>query len=622
MYDNQNQSMQTAHSPRLEGNQQKGKRRKTRGGAGEQLANEIIETLNKDPDFLAYEQAEWEEPVTFDKYPVLPFPVNIFNEPIKSMIKHVAKSIQTPTDLPSVVGLGVLSAALQNKFNVTPKSDWDEQLNLYIVSLLDPSTRKSAVFSKMTKPFRKYEKEQKEEMELPVKNRQAERSALERRKETLEREYAKDQNPEYLEEIKEINRHLLDIPELYVPTLSTDDSTPEALVSLMHQNGGKISILSSEGGLFERFRNKNIDQIKYDVYLKPYSGDLLQTNRKTRETEIIENPTMTICITAQPSIIKELPSPVHERGLMARFFISIPYDNLGGRDSRAPEIPKNVIHLYESFIRKLLIWETDETISLKLSNDALNLLYDTMDEVEAEFRENGVFHDDLKAWAGKLIGQLLRVAGLLHVSYQATVANNITDVDKTISKDTLASAIQLKEYLISHAEKAFGVMKQNQDYDDAEYLLKHILNQNSPIVAKQTIHQIVKKKVKGIERMQRAYDILDYHSYIQQALGGPSGIKGLIWVNPSVLKDTKGAKRSHNSPNQDENVVNTVIDEGEKETLVSPNAPNTIDIDMNEQKEERQGSPTTSASPKKTEKNNFTKANYTTSQNDYKVVKV
>lgn len=618
MQDNQNQLLHTTKAPGLDG-----KRRKTSGGAGEHLANELIETLNKDPDILAYEQAEWEEPVTFDKYPVPPFPVNIFNEPMRSMVKHVAESIQTPIDLPAVVGLGVLSTALQKKFNTSPNSSWCEKSNLYSVSLSDPSTRKSAAFSKMTKPVRQHEKEQQEKMELSVINRKAERSALEKRKDALEREYAKDQNPEFLEDIKKINKHLQEIPELYLPTLSTDDATPEALVSLMHQNGGEISILSAEGGLFERFRNRNIDQIKYDVYLKPYSGDSIQINRQTRDTQIIENPTMTICITAQPSVIKELPSPVHERGLMARFFISIPNDNLGHRKSRVPEIPKDLIHKYESFIRKLLNWKTDETITLKLSDDALNLLYDTMDEVEAEFRENGAFHDDLKAWAGKLIGQLLRVAGLLHVSYQATKAKNITEVDTTISKDTLASAFQLKEYMISHAEKAFGVMKQNQDYDDAEYLLKHILNQNSPIVAKQTIHQIVKKKIRGIERMQRSYDILEYHSYIQQALGGKSGIKGLIWVNPSVLKGAKGAKKSHNSPNQDEIVENTVIEEGEKETLVSPNAPNkTIDVEISEQKEEKQESPTTPVSPKKPEKNKLIEANYTTSQSDYKVVKV
>ncbi|TXL67465.1 DUF3987 domain-containing protein [Cerasibacillus terrae] len=618
-----NDKNQTTSSLNMSANQQKRKWRKTNGGAGEELANEVIGTLNKDSDDLAYEQAEWEAPVTFDKYPTPPFPVNVFNEPIRSMVKHVAESIQTPIDLPAVVGLGILSTCIQKKFEARPKLGWHEPLNLYNVSLLDPSTRKSAGFSIMEEPIGQYEKERREEMELVVQNRQAERTALEKRKEALQREYAKDQNPEYLEEMKEANKRLQEIPPLYLPTIKIDDATPEAIVSGMNQNGDKISLLTSEGDFFGRFKNKNVDQIRYDVYLKPYSGDYMRSDRITRDTEIVEKPTMTICVTAQPSVIKELPSSVHERGLMARFIFSIPNDNLGHRDSRAPEIPVDITDSYHSFIRKLLAWETEEAISLKLSEDALDLLYDTMDEVEAEFRENGAFHDDLKAWAGKLIGNLLRIAGLLHVSYQATKAENITDVDTTISKETLASAFQLKEYMISHAEKAFGVMKKNQDYDDAEYLLEKILNQNSPIVEKQTIHQNTKKKIKGKERMQQAYDILEYHSYIQQTYGGKSGKKGLIWVNPSALKNTKGKKEYHNYPNKAKALENTVTGEGEKETLVSPNNPNnTVEVDVIEQKEERQGSPTTSDSHKNPEKNNLINDYYTTSNDGYKVEKI
>lgn len=309
-----------------------------------------------------------------------------------------------------------------------------------------------------------------------------------------------------------------------------DDATPQSLVSLMNKNRGKISILTAEGDFFERFKNKNIDQVKYDVYLKPYSGDLLRTDRISRDTEIIENPNMTICVTAQPSVIKNLPSTVHDRGLMARFSYFIPYDNLGYRDSRTLEIPKHVIDSYEKIIYKLLSWTTEDTISLKLSKDATDLLHDTMDEIEVEFREDGAFHDNLKGWAGKLIGQLLRIAGLLHVSNQAQSCDQITDVNNTINKDTLASAILLKNYLVAHAEKAFGLMQQSQPYENAEYVLYKIRNLNSPIIPKQTIHQNTKSKLKGKENLHQAFDILEYHSYIRQVVGGKSGTRGFVWV--------------------------------------------------------------------------------------------
>lgn len=121
--------------------------------------------------------------------------------------------------------------------------------------------------------------------------------------------------------------------------------------------------------------------------------------------------------------------------------------------------------------------------------------------------------------------------------------------------------------------------------------------------------------------MQRAYDILEYHSYIRQVQGGKSGKKGLIWVNPSVLQ-TDDTKEYHNYPNQAETVENTETEEGEKEAIVSPNDPNTVVVEMNEPKEERQESTTTPASHRETEKNSVTKVNYTMSQIEYKVEKI
>lgn len=620
MSEQNNHLLQTIPSVNTNGNLQKKKVRKTTGGDGEKLFNEVSESLNKDPDIRAYEEAGWEVPVTFDKYPVPPFPVSIFTQTIKSMVGHVAESIQTPIDLPAVVGLGVLSACIQGKFEIIPKSGWREPLNIYGVSLLDPSTRKSPVFDAMTNPFRQYEKELSERAELTVMNRREERNALEMRKETLVKKYAKDQNPELLTEVQKINQLLLEKPELFNPTLMIDDATPEAVVSKLNQNGGKIALLSAEGDLFSRFKNRNEDQIKYDVYLKPYSGDYLRTDRITRGTEIIEKPIMTICVTAQPNVIRELPSSAHDRGLMARFIFSIPTDNLGGRTSRSPEIPNDVIRSYESFIRKLITWDADEPISLKLSEDALNLLYDTMDEVEVEFREGGVFHEDLKSWAGKLIGQLLRITGLLHVAYQAETAGDITDVSTTVHKDTLATAIQLKGYLIAHAEKAFGIMKQKEAYADAEYVLEKILSKKSSIVEKQIIHQSVKKDVRPKDRMQRAYDILEYHSYIQQAIGGERGTLGLIWVNPSVLNNTEDTKKHPNYPNSVKTIENSPNVEGGKESLVYPSTPNeTGTSDTNHPKEKKQVSPTT---PVSKTKNNKDKSDYTVFCNEYKVEKL
>lgn len=557
-------------------NKENRKWKKTSIGASEELYIDLCNQVNEkgsEPNNDSEKFESWEKPVTFDKYPIPTFPINVFNDPIKAMIEETAESLQTPVDLPAFIALGVLATSLSKKFIGSPKNNWREPLNLFIVTLLDSSSRKSPAFNVMVEPVINYQLELNEKTKLDVDNRKTERIALEKRIENLQREFGKDEDQQHLLEIKKINKRLLELPELFLPSIIADDSSPEALVSNMYKNNSKIAILTSEGDLFEKFKSKFTD-VKYDVFLKSYSEDFLRTDRITRETEMIEKPNLTICVAAQPSVIKELPKAVYDRGLLARFIYSIPHDNLGDRISRTKEISKETSNSYITFIQKFLKWETKEPIPLKLSDEALNLLFHTMDEVEAEFREEGIFHDELRSWGGKLIGQLLRIAGILHISYQAAKVNNISDIDTTISKESFENAIKLKDYLIAHAQKAFGVMKKSMDFDDAEYVLKVILRQNNPVVDKNTIHQNTKKKIKGKERLQRAYDLLEYHSYIRQEVGGKSGRKGLVLVNPYLFEDIDVKKKDHNYPNLYKTTENTITTEGDMKNLKFPNSPN------------------------------------------------
>lgn len=507
---------------------------KTSIGSGEKLYEDLCASVNRneyETNSQTSSQEEWEKPIAFDKYPIPSFPINIFNDPIKKMIENTSEALQTQLDLPATIALAVLSTCLSKKFKVEPKKNWSEPVNLYIVSLLDSSSRKSPTFNAMVEPIQKHQIEIKNKMQLIVENRSAERTALENRIEFLQKRYGKDEDQKHLDDIKILNKKLAEIPNLYLPDLILDDLTPEALVSNLYKNNGKTAILSSEGDLFEKFKSKFTD-VKYDVFLKSYSEDYIRTDRISRDTEEIAKPNLTICITAQPSVVKNLPSSILDRGLLARFIYSVPIDNLGGRSPRTGDIPEEINKDYISFIQKLLTWDSKETIPLKLSDEALNLLFCTMDEIEAEFLEGGIFHDEMRAWGGKLIGQLVRISGLLHVSYQATKVQNIEEIERTISYETLENALKLKGYLIAHAQKAFGVMKQSRNFDDAEYVLEKILKQNSPIVDKYTIKENTNKKIKGKERLQRAYDLLEYYSYIKQVVGGASGRKGQLLVNP------------------------------------------------------------------------------------------
>jgi hypothetical protein len=558
-------------------------------------------SVNAKADPVRYEEVEWEEPVLFDEYDLPDFPVDVFPNKIRNMVEAVAEDTQTPIDLAAMIAFGVLSTALVKKFVVEPKLGWREHLNTYSVQLLESSNRKTAVYAKMTEPIYLYEKDLIEEMALEVKKRKAERGALEKRLENLQKEYAKESDPVVMEQIKETAEQLEQLPELYLPTLIVDDATPEILVTRMKENNEKLAIMSAEGDLFEKFKGKQSDQAKLDVYLKGYSADPLRVDRITRETERLNEPTLIICISAQPSVIHSLPQYLHDRGYLARFLFVIPKDFVGYRDNTAPSIPKEVRNQYIAFIKKLLSFSTEDIIVLRLDEEAKKQLLILQNDIEKEFRENGLFYDVLKFWGGKLVGQLLRLTGLLHIAHYAT-NQDMKKIPKVIDAKMFSRVVQLKDYFIAHAQKAFGVMKQNQVLADAQYVLKWLMKQEKLEIDKQELYQNTKKKFPMVDSLNRALNILESRSYIMQTLGGKSGRKNIIWVNPLLF--AKQLESSPNLPKTDQIVENVEKKEGEQKPLKVPNSP---DNDESENKLENE---------------NVTTINNTASNSKYKVVKL
>ncbi|MGG3162153.1 YfjI family protein [Geobacillus stearothermophilus] len=545
-------------------------RKMTDVGAGEELFKEIVDALNKKQS-VDNDELEWETPVPFSTYDLPKFDSQVFSPTIKDMVESVAKFTQTPVDLPAIIAFGVLSTVLSKKFFVEPKKGWKEPLNTYTTVLMESSNRKSAAYNAMTEPIYLYEKDLISEMKPKIKKRLAERGAIKKRIEKLQNDYAKTSDPAIREEIKEVVEELEALPELYEPTLLLDNSTEEKIATRLQENNEKIAIMSSEGDLFERMKIKGSDQEKLDIYLKGYSGDHLRVDRVTRNTERLEEPLITICISAQPTVIQNMPRKLNDRGLIPRFLFSIPNDFVGYRDVlNAFPIPERTRNKYISLIKKMLNFSTNQPIALHLEHEAEKLLSTFQMEVEVNFREGGILHDQLKAWGGKLVGQLIRIAGLLHVTKYAETANCIEDIPTVIDKETLTKAIQLKDYFIAHAEKAFGIMKQNELLVDAQFILGKLLAEQKLVISKQALWQKTKKRFEVAEQLNNTLNMLESRFYIQRVFGGKSGRKEMIYVNPLLFESMNA---DPNTPNTWLTLKNKEKKEGELQNLKVPNSP-------------------------------------------------
>ncbi|WP_338449313.1 DUF3987 domain-containing protein [Niallia oryzisoli] len=475
------------------------------------------------------QQEEWEQPVYFDEYLLPEFPSNIFPRWLSDYIEGVAESTQTPIDMPSMCAISVLSIAVAKKFEVNPYGSWIEPLNTYTATLMGPAQRKSAVFDLMIKPILNYEQDEHEQLRVEVRNRKTEIDALKRRLEEVKNKNAKKPDSKYVEEMKKINKVIESLPELYLPSYIVDDVTPEKLGQILEENDGRVGILSAEGGIFEIIKGRYSKELNMDIFLKGHSGDYIRIDRKNGSTVIIENPALTIGIFAQPDILKDIPNAFKGRGLMARFLYSLPKDFRGYRKIRPKDISIEVRNRYMKNVKRLLELPMGEIQRLTFSNEADYYIQSFQQEIEEKLRE-GSDLADIAEWGGKIVGQILRIAALLHI---AENINSDTDIPQKITVTTVAKAISTKKYFIGHAKASFGCMSLDKDLENAKYVLNKIKEKfkGETAISHQQLWQLVKRRLGKASQLDGTLEILESRGFVRLR---KEGRKKIICINPYI----------------------------------------------------------------------------------------
>lgn len=457
----------------------------------------------------------WDEIVTFDNEDVLPFPKDIFPDWLEDYIDQVAQSTQTPREMAAMGAFTALSIAMTGKFNVEVYDGWVEPLNTYLLTLMPPSSKKSQVFKAMMLPIQDFQKEKSEQMKVAVAQSKHD---LDVKEKTINGLKTRISQPKKGDDIRELEQELADAIEdfetteqVHSPTYIADDTTPEMLTQLLQNNNERMGIVSAEGGIFSTIKGKYSEVSNYDVYLSAYSGDMMSVHRLSREAVQLNEPLISIGVFAQPSVIQNLPREFFDRGLMARFLYSLPKDNRGERSIRPKRRDPVISDTYYNNMKTLLNINASG-VTLSLTRNADNLLYLLQEEIEhrqgdgKDLSEN----DDIGAWSGKLIGQLMRLAGLLHMS------KTMSYISYEIEEDTMHIVEKLKDYFISHMKKAFNISSEDPFIKDSEYLLSKILEmQEDNAVKQQSLWQKVKWKFKTAKDIEDPLKLLEDRGYIK-----------------------------------------------------------------------------------------------------------
>lgn len=241
------------------------------------------------------------------------------------------------------------------------------------------------------------------------------------------------------------------------------------------EGGEFISIISG--------RYSRTGQSNFDVFLKGHSGSPIRVDRadRNRPSTTINNPSIVLMLYVQPEVIQRLflRQEFVDRGLIPRILWVIPPNPLGGRVARAPGIPDSIMSKYKYCIMELLrkshsTGSETGPITLSLAHDAAELLFDFMDALEPDFGSGGAY-EHLSGWAGKLSGNVVRIAGLLHIAQNPEEPN---PENTPISGTTMDAALRLGRYFLAHAKQAYAMYQGNQEEKMRTRILEWLRGRN------------------------------------------------------------------------------------------------------------------------------------------------
>jgi len=479
-----------------------------------------------DPGHVNGPPPGWERPAPLAPVADLPgFPTQALPGWVRDFVEQLAEATQTPPDMAAMFALAALATVCGGKATVYPKPDWSEGVNLFVAVVMEPGSRKSAVHRAICEPIASYEQMLAKEagpqiVEAAARQRMAAKAA-----EQAER-MAANSGPDDRAELEQLAiekaRLAAEIETPASPRLSADDCTPEALASLLHEQGGRIAVLSAEGGIFEQMAGRYSNGIpNLDVFLKGHAGDPLRVDRRNRPDEYVERPTLTIGLAVQPVVLARLKE-FAGRGVAERFLFAIPEGNVGQRRTDPPPVETMA---KESYAQQLLVLARslaalDEPVRLELDLDAAGLFREWREQIEPRRLAVGDL-GHVQAWASKLDGAAVRIAGLLHL------AEHLNDgYGKPIDASTMGRALRVADYCIPHALAAYATMGADPALQSARHVLDWIRSKRLESFTHRDAHRALASRFHRAGDLASPLAVLEQHGYIRARPVEQSGKQG------------------------------------------------------------------------------------------------
>jgi hypothetical protein len=446
-----------------------------------------------------------------------------FPAPLGPMIEAVARATETPSELPALMGLATVAASCQRVFEVEMEPGYIEPLSIWAVPALQSGNRKTAVHTLMTAPLRKKEWALCEEAKAQRATIESERTTIEAQVKGLRSRLS---NTEDIGDIEDIKRKITTLettmPELPpLPSLWAQDVTPEKLGIMMAENGERLAILSDEGGIFDMFTGRYNNGIpNLDTCLQGHSCSPVKVNRGSRGEVHMHRPTLTIGLSPQPSVLRDLSekSVLRDRGFLARILFALPTSRLGYRTLETQPIRPEIETAYHRMIEGLLNFQPPTTeeghvvaYRIKPSAQAYQEWKDFQRAVERDMQP-GKQYEHMTDWAGKLPGAAARVAAHFHCVKHAHEQPHAL----TIALETMQQALGVLAVLSQHALAVFDLIGADPALDGARKVWRWIDQERRRQFSGHDCFERLRGTFKRMANLEPAFAVLCERGYLME----------------------------------------------------------------------------------------------------------
>lgn len=502
--------------------------------------------------------AVWQNPRPLPRFVAAEgFPIRALPPWLARYVEGLATETQTPLDAAGGIALAVLAATAARVVEVKVRDGWVEPVNLYLCGVLPPAERKGPVITGMTWPITQQQADEAREHAEALPALECSRRVVEQRLRAAEQEAAKaaEVDRAATEAVaRAAATELARQPVTDAPRRLMDDATPESVQSMVCAHG-RIAHFSAEGGeLFAMILGRYSRVPNLGVYLKAHAGDPVGTDRKGRGEEWETRPALTLGLLVQPLALEGLlaEAGLRGRGMHGRFLYMLPSSLLGARASEPPTMSAATRQTYGEHLTRLLrLLAVPVEAGIRQRAHQLTL-HPAAREAHRAFQERleprlGPDGDlaHMTDWAGKLVGAVARIAGLLHLAEHDERA---APWDLPIAATTMGYAIQLGDYFLDHARVAYGSMGADPTLERLRRVLRWTRESAlAEFSARACFNAVRSREIPDMEALTPALELGVSYGYLRERPApekhGPGRKPSPVYeVNPEYAKSAASVK--------------------------------------------------------------------------------